>query len=179
MKVRTIDNPVIKDRITFIKTSAETGGEYSEIVVELSPGGGNEPHYHTLFTESFTVVEGELGVLDGKAEKTLGPGETASVAPGVVHCFFNRSDRVIKFKGEARPGHVGLEHFAQIAYGLARDGEVNKKGYPNRLPHIAVLMEMGDVRIPGLLFKLLAPAFKVIAARARGVERELMERYCT
>ena len=128
MQNRTIENPIIGDRVTFVRTSAETGGKVSEIVVELSPGGGNEPHYHTLFTESFTPIRGDLGVLVGEEKRTLHTGETTTVPPGVVHCFFNPTDRMVRFRGEAGPGLVGLERFAQIAYGLARDGEVNKKG---------------------------------------------------
>ena len=42
-------DPIIKDRVTFVRTSEETDGEYSKIVVHLSPGGGNEPHFHTSF----------------------------------------------------------------------------------------------------------------------------------
>ena len=181
MQNRTIENPVIRDKVTFVRTAEETGGEVSEIIVQLSVGGGNEPHYHTTFTESFTPIEGELGVLVGSEKRTLRHGETATVPPGVVHCFFNPTDQVVKFRGEARPGHTGLERFAQIAYGLARDGHVNKKGYPNKLAHVAVLMEMGDVRIPGLGFKLLAPVFGWVARRARknGIEQELVNRYCT
>ena len=59
MKVRTIENPIIKDKVTFIRTSDETNGEVSEIVVDLAPGGGNEPHYHTSFVESFSQRFGE------------------------------------------------------------------------------------------------------------------------
>ena len=181
MRNRTIENPIIGDRVTFVRTSAETGGAYSEIVVELSAGGGNEPHYHTQFAESFSPIEGDLGVLVGTERRTIRPGETATVEPGIVHCFFNATDEMVTFKGEARPGHEGLERFAQIAYGLARDGNVNKKGYPNKLAHIAILMEMGDVRIPGLAFKLMGPIFRWIARRARskGIEQQLIDRYCT
>ena len=41
-------------------------------------------------------------------------------------------------------------------------------------------MEMGDVRIPVLTFRLLAPVFRLVAAlaRRRGVEQELLTRYC-
>ncbi len=181
MKVRTIENPVIRDKVTFIRTCDETNGEVSEIVVDLAPGGGNEPHYHTSFVESFSPIKGELGVLLGKEKLAVKPGETATVPAGVVHCFFNATDHVVRFRGEARPGRKGLEQFAQIAYGLARDGYVNKKGYPNRLTHVSLLMEMGDVQIPGLTFRALAPIFRLIAAHARrrGVEQELLTRYCT
>ena len=52
MKNRIIENPIIKDKITFVRTSDETNGEVSEIIVDLSPGGGNEPHYHTSQSHS-------------------------------------------------------------------------------------------------------------------------------
>ena len=122
-----------------------------------------------------------MGVLLGQAKRVIKPGETATPPNGVIHCFFNPTDRFVRFKGEARPGRKGLEQFVQIAYGLARDGHVNKKGYPNKLSHVALLMEMGDVRIPGLTFRLLAPIFRRIAAgaRRRGIERQLITRYCT
>lgn len=181
MKNRTIENPIIKDKVTFLRTSEETGGEVTEIIVELAPGGENEPHYHTSFTESFTAIEGQLGVLAGTEERLLNPGETATVPPGLVHRFFNPSQQVVKFRGEARPAHPGLDRFIQIAYGLARDGHVNKKGYPNRLSHIALLMEMGDMRMPGLAFTIVRPVLTWIAqrARTRGVEQQLIDRYCT
>ena len=60
MQNRTIENPIIRDKIAFVRTTEETGGGVSEIIVELSVGGGNEPHYHTTFAESFTPIEGEL-----------------------------------------------------------------------------------------------------------------------
>lgn len=180
MKRRTVENPVIKDRVTFVRTSQETDGELTEIIVELAPGGGNEPHYHTSLTESFTALEGRLGIQVGGVERLLAPGQTATVEPGVVHRFFNPSDGFVKFRGVAKPGRVGAERFVEIAYGLARDGEVNAAGYPNRLSHVALLMEMGDMRLPGLMFKLAAPVLHWVARRARnrGLEAELIERYC-
>ena len=36
-------HPIEKDYATFLKTSEETGGEYTLIVVEVAPGGGTEP----------------------------------------------------------------------------------------------------------------------------------------
>lgn len=36
MKQRAIENPVIKDKVTFIRTSDEAGGELTELLVELS-----------------------------------------------------------------------------------------------------------------------------------------------
>jgi quercetin dioxygenase-like cupin family protein len=181
MRTRTIENPVIKDRVTFVKTAEETGGAFTEIIVDLAPGGGNELHVHTSFSESFTALEGRLAVQLGKEKFLLDPGQTASVPPGMVHRFYNPSDHFIKFRGLAEPGRLGSERFVEIAYGLARDGLVNAKGFPNRLSHVALLMEMGDMRMPGLAFRLMEPILHWLARRARrrGTEAELVQRYCT
>ena len=40
MEKRVFSNPHVKDKITFIKTSKETAGEYTMIEVELAAGGG-------------------------------------------------------------------------------------------------------------------------------------------
>lgn len=180
MRRRTIENPVIGDRVTFVRRAQETGGSVTEILVELSPGGGNELHYHTSVTESFTALEGQLGIVSGKEIRLLSPGEMATVPPGTVHRFFNPSDQSVRFKGEVRPGRLGMERFIEIAYGLAADGHVNSKGYPNRLSHVALLMEMGDMRMPGMMFMLATPVLHWIARRARrrGVEAALIEQYC-
>jgi quercetin dioxygenase-like cupin family protein len=59
---RTIVNPVFKDVCPFLQTSAETNGRLSELEVTLGPGGGNPLHRHTGFTETFTAIEGNLGL---------------------------------------------------------------------------------------------------------------------
>jgi quercetin dioxygenase-like cupin family protein len=64
-----------KDYATFLQTSEETGGERTLIEIELSPGGGNQPHYHLTYDEHFEVPEGALEVQLGKASRTLRPGE--------------------------------------------------------------------------------------------------------
>jgi mannose-6-phosphate isomerase-like protein (cupin superfamily) len=55
-------HPLPKDYATFLKTSEETGGEYTLIEVEVAPEGGTELHYHKTYDEHFEVVEGTLEV---------------------------------------------------------------------------------------------------------------------
>ena len=181
MKARTIEHPVIGEKLTFVRTADETGGEVTELIVELAPGGGNPLHFHTSFTESFTPLQGKLGLQLGQERRPLSPGTTLTVSPGVLHSVTNRSDEPVRFRVEVRPGQPGLERFAQIAYGLARDGLSTGNGLPRKLTHLAVLMELGDVRAPGILFALVSPLLTRIARRARrrGVERALIDRYCT
>lgn len=178
---RVITNPLIKDTATFIKTAAETGGKVSEIEITLMPGGGNPFHYHTTYEETFTAMDGELGLQAGKDKKKLilKPGEKHTVIRQTLHRFFNPGDKPIKFKIEITPGHEGFENSLRIIYGMAGDGLTNKKSVPKKLRHIAIVGIMSDMRVPGVL-SLLEPVFVRMAAKAKanGEEQMLIEKYC-
>jgi quercetin dioxygenase-like cupin family protein len=176
---RRIYNPLIKDVATFLVTSQESGGERTYLEVELAPGGGNSLHTHTDFAERFEVLEGELVVQVGHEEHVLGPGGTATAPPGALHRFYSRSSQPTRFRVELRPGHPGFEQALRIVYGMAADGLLTKGRMPRRLDHLALLMEMGGT-LPAGFPALVLPLFRLIARRARrrGVEAELIARYC-
>lgn len=175
---RKIENPIIKDTATFIQTAAESGGKVSEIELTLMPGGRNVPHYHKTFAETFTAIDGTLGLGTGKNKTIiLKPGESYTVQPMEMHFFFNPEDREIKFKVEFAPGHEGMENSLRIIYGLASDGLTNNKSIPKRLKHMAIIIRMSDTNVPGLL-TFLTPIFKLIAKRAKHEEEMLIARYC-
>jgi mannose-6-phosphate isomerase-like protein (cupin superfamily) len=177
---RTHINPILGDKITFVKTARETGGRTSLLELELLPLAQGTPlHYHDRFTETFTVLTGELSIRCGDQVKTLQPGQTFTVPVGTKHCFFNAAATPVKAMIELSPGSEGFENGIKIAYGLARDGLCNAKGLPKRLDHMALLFDMSEGRVPGLP-SLIMPIFRMIArkARVRGVEKELMTRYC-
>jgi mannose-6-phosphate isomerase-like protein (cupin superfamily) len=172
-------NPVIGDKLVFLKTSRETGGAYTLVEIELAPGGGNIPHIHGTFSETFIPLEGTLQVRSGNQQLHLHPGQTYTVPPGAPHCFSNPSDKPIRFQAELRPGHEGFENSLKIANGLASDGLTNRKGVPRNLMHLSVVGIIGDTYLPGPL-ALLMPLFRWLARRARrlGVEKQLLQRYC-
>ena len=176
---KTIVNPIFKDTCTFLRTSAETNGKVSEMEVTLSPHGGNPLHKHTGFTETFTAIEGNLSLRVNSLKIMLMPGEKITVRKGEVHRFYNESDRDIKFNLQFTPGHTGAENMLRIMYGLARDGMTNKKGIPKNLMILAVVGEIGDSAVAGIL-ALLSPILKIMAgfARSKGVDKVLLEKYC-
>ncbi len=176
---RRIINPVQHDAATFVKTADETAGAASVLELEVAPGGGNVLHYHTTFAEQFTVVSGEFGVQVGKDTFTLKPGETAVAPARSVHRWFNTTPRPAIVRVELRPGSPGFERMLQILYGLAGDGLVDQKGLPKSLVHKALLANLSDTNIPGVL-SVLAPLLRLIATRAKrqGVLRELEAQYC-
>ena len=171
-------NPVYRDKVTVLKSAAETGGLYSLGELEISPGGGNSMHVHSAFEETFTAVRGELGVvLSGKLYK-LRPGESITVARNTPHHFINKSGETIVCQVRFVPGHEGFIKGLAIAYGLAADGKTTKKGIPKNIIHLAMLIVLTDTRPSGIL-KFMFPLFKWLAAKASkdGTQQILLEKY--
>lgn len=177
---RTIENPLIQDKVTFLETATETDGKFTLVQVELAPNGGNDLHYHKTFEETFTAVEGVLGIQVGKQIIHLQKGESATAPIGSLHRFFNPSPtEKIVFNVLLQPGSEGFETTLQVAYGLARDGRTSRKGIPKSLYHMALIIQWSDTNIPGL-FTLFEPAMRWLARRAvrKGIDKTLMAEYC-
>lgn len=178
---RKIINPIIKDTISFLQTSAETNATISELELTLMPGGANFSHYHKAFTETFTAIDGALGLkLKGNKIKILQPNEVYAVSPKQVHSFFNPGDKEIRFNIKITPGHTGFENSLRILYGLAEDGLTDKKSIPKSLHHVAVIGSISDSYLPGIM-KIMSPIFNLFAKRAKqtGLEKKLIDKYCT
>ena len=98
---------------------------------------------------------------------------------GTLHRWFNTSQQPATVRVELRPGHTGFERVLQIVYGVACDGLTTKDGRPKRLSHMALVVAMADTKAPGV-FSAIAPLLRILAqsARRKGIERDLIERYC-
>ena len=175
---RTIYNPIQKDTVTFLKTAADTNGEYTLVEVTLADGGGVGLHYHKTYAEKFDCTEGELKVQLKKTVNTLLPGQSATAEPNINHRFFNASQNICKFRVELRPASRGFEQSLQIGYGLARDGETNSKGFPNNRLALAWLFDISESNLPGWMsifeFILRRQAQK---AKKLGLDQELIRKY--
>lgn len=145
-------NPIIKDRVAFLETASSSGGQRTLIRVDLAPGGGNGLHWHVHFDETFTALEGELGIALGGRDRVLKPGEKATASRRQQHRFFNPSpDRAISFHVELRPASAGFEHCMAYAYGLADEGRTTAKGVPKHPKDLAMLAFWGDTYLPGAM----------------------------
>jgi quercetin dioxygenase-like cupin family protein len=104
------------NHVTIELDRAMTGGLLDVIEVLAQPGGGPPPHSHG-FGEWFLVREGELTLCeerDGVVVTTavLSPGDSAWVAPGVVHGTLNLSSAPARFQVVGQPGAM-TGYFAQ------------------------------------------------------------------
>ena len=175
---RRIYNPVQRDAATFLETSEESGGARTLAELEVAPGGKVTPHYHLTYSERFEVLEGQLTVEIDGVRHELGPGDDAVAAPRSVHAWSNPGARRCVAHVELRPGSPGFEQSLRIVYGLAADGLVLRNGVPRNPLHAALLLDMGEVRLPGA-YAALERVLGLLAsvARRRGVDRELERRY--
>jgi quercetin dioxygenase-like cupin family protein len=175
---RKIYNPIQKDTVIFLKTAAETNGEYTLVEVELADGGGVGLHYHKTYSEKFDCMEGEVQIGLGKEIHILQPGQSAIAEPNINHLFRNRSGRPCKFTVELRPASVGFERSLQIGYGLASDGLCKGNGFPKDKLALAWLFDISESNLPGWMsifeFILRKQAKK---AKAKGIDKALTEKY--
>jgi mannose-6-phosphate isomerase-like protein (cupin superfamily) len=145
----TIHNPVTGERITFHATSADTKGESVVIECTVQPDGFvAAAHVHPSQSERFAVIDGTLGLKNGKGKLTLGRGEIAVVDPGTPHKFWNAGEDEVRFVCEVRPA-LQFESLLETMFVLAEDGKTNRKGMPNPL-RLAVIAQahFDTVRLP-------------------------------
>jgi mannose-6-phosphate isomerase-like protein (cupin superfamily) len=145
----TLTNPVTKERMTFLKTAAETNGEY--VLIELSAAPEAvvaAAHVHPAQTETFEVISGRLGAKVGRKNVLAGAGDVLVVDPGTAHKWWNAGDDELVFRTEVRPA-LGFEQLIETMFSLAADGKTNKKGMPNPI-RLAVIANnhFGDVQLP-------------------------------
>lgn len=175
---RKIYNPIQKDQVTFLKTHADTNGEYTLVEVELADGGGVGLHYHKTYSEKFDCLEGEVQVQLSKTMHLIKAGQSATAEPNINHLFRNRSGKPCKFLVELRPASRGFEQSLQIGYGLAADGLCKSNGFPKDKFALAWLFEISESNLPGWMsmfeFILRRQAKKAIR---KGTGAELVKKY--
>ena len=178
---RRIYNPLIDDYVTFVETSAESGGKRTVGEIDLAPGGGNPLHYHRTFSETFEAIEGRVGLAFINKTVYLEPGDAPVTAEiGMYHRFFNDSRERCRFRVTLEPGSTDFEKTLMVAYGLARDGLVSSNQTPKNIYHLSLLAVWSDTVFRHLRFLApFEPFFRMMAKRAarRGIEAELMAKY--
>jgi quercetin dioxygenase-like cupin family protein len=145
----TLYNPVTKERMTFLRTAAETGGEYVLIELRAEPGAVvASAHAHPSQTETFEIVSGTLGAKVDGEELEARAGDILVIEPGRAHKWWNAGDDALVFRAEVRPA-LRFEQLIETMFSLAADGKTNGKGMPNVL-RLAVIARhhLDDVVLP-------------------------------
>ncbi len=165
---QTNTNAVSGERITFIRTSADTGGEVLEVELELAPDGHVPAmHVHPRQEERFEVLEGTMSFRLGRRKITAGPGETVVVPAGAAHKFANAGDGAARCRVEVRPA-LKMEELFETACALAEEGKTTRKGMPRPL-HLALFVHAfrDEVQAPFPPAWMQRASLKPLAALAR------------
>ncbi len=168
-----IENPVTGERIVFLKTSRETGGQAVVIETYVQPNGFvAAAHVHPSQEERFEVLSGEVGFKIGREKTVAGPGQRLVVPAGTPHKFWNAGDDVARFVCEVRPA-LQFEALLETMFPLAADGKTNRKGMPNLL-RLAVIanahFDTVQLPFPPALLQRMALALGAPAGRLFGYE---------
>jgi quercetin dioxygenase-like cupin family protein len=174
----TIENPLTGERMTFLKTTADTNGQSFEFEFLAPPGWAVSEHIHPHQQERTQMVAGELSGRVAGEEFRLVPGEVRVVPSGVVHAWRNPSEEEEgRFSVEFSPA-LKMESGFETAWALARDGKATKAGLPkNPLQLVVFANEHKDevfltrppIPVQKVLFAvlgLLAPVGRLLGYRA-------------
>jgi quercetin dioxygenase-like cupin family protein len=99
-----VENPATGERLTFVRTAADTGGELLEMEnVWTRADHRTAPHRHPGMEETWEVVSGRAGFRIGDDELVAGPGDVVVAAPGVMHSAWNESGGATTLRITMRP----------------------------------------------------------------------------
>jgi quercetin dioxygenase-like cupin family protein len=111
-------------------------------VVELNilPGEKTPWHYHTLFSETFTVLKGTLEVGKGRDILHLKQGDLAIIKPNEKHYYHNVSNEECIVTTTIKPGNKNFENALLILKGLANDGLATEAGTPKKFSDLVLFV---------------------------------------
>lgn len=169
----TIEHPLTGERMTFLETSASTGGKCLRVRLDVRPGGSiPNLHVHPGAEECFEVAAGRLQIRKAREAWVAAAGETVFVPPGIAHVWGNPFDEPAAVIAYLRPA-LRAETFFETFFGLARDGKLDPvRNLPKSMLQAALLFHdyRAEMRLPGLpgaVVRGLSAAAAPVA-RARG-----------
>jgi uncharacterized protein YndB with AHSA1/START domain len=143
-----LENPATGERLVFLRTAADTGGELLEYELEFVPRGfAIRDHLHPRQAERHEILEGPLGIVVAGRERRLGPGDVEDVPVATQHRIFATQDAPLKARFALRPA-LESEVLLETLFGLARDGKVDAKGNPSPLQLAVIFSEFAELGRP-------------------------------
>ena len=174
----TIENPLTGERMTFLKTAADTNGKSFEFEFVAPPGWSVSEHIHPHQQERTEMISGVLSGRVAGEEFRLLPGEVCLVPSGVFHAWRNPSEEEeVRLSVEFSPA-LKMESGFETAWALARDGKATKAGLPKNPLQLVVfanehkdevLLTRPPIPVQKALFAvlgLLAPVGRLLGYRA-------------
>ena len=119
-----IESRRFDERMVFVRTAEETGGELLEMEVRYKPAQSWDDvpyHLHPNQDEQFTVLDGMITVEIAGVRRTYVAGEQFSVPRGTEHAMRNLGTQPVQVRWEVRPA-LRTQQFFETTFGLADEG---------------------------------------------------------
>jgi mannose-6-phosphate isomerase-like protein (cupin superfamily) len=167
-----IENARTGQRMKFVITGEDSGGELLRLE-EHSPPGPFEPvHVHPEQVSTAEVLSGSLLFMVKGREVRVNAGERLEIPANTPHTFRNDGKDVVEWIGEFRPALRSAEFF-ETFFVLSQRGELDEGGMPSLL-QIAVSAPVfaREIRLasPPWAIQRLALAPLAPLARLRGLQ---------
>ncbi|OAL34967.1 hypothetical protein AYO20_05682 [Fonsecaea nubica] len=170
-----------------VESSLTNGGERTVIDSDLAPGASAPSHYHTDFTETFTLVSGSMTVWTSEDldEANFRPielevGKAVPVPPNTLHKFLvNEQSRVHVVMS---PGTLGFERTILIMRGTQADGTYTQFSSPETESGATFYCVLGDLTNTIFVGEAKAHLDALLAAKGTEVEsikQELISKYAS
>jgi mannose-6-phosphate isomerase-like protein (cupin superfamily)/uncharacterized protein YndB with AHSA1/START domain len=182
---QVLQNPATGERLTFLRTAADTGGEVLEYELEFVPRGfAARDHLHPHQEERHEVLGGRLGIVVAGRTRELGAGDVETVPVGTRHRIFPLQDGPVHARFSIRPA-LESEQLLETLFGLAQSGKVGRRGEPNPLRLAVIFDEFRELGrpprpSPAVQRAMLAPAAalgRALGYRARFAEEATRGEY--
>jgi mannose-6-phosphate isomerase-like protein (cupin superfamily) len=113
---QVVEEPVTGQRIRFVRTATETGGEVLEFELWLRGGDGSvgRPHRHLRQEERVRLLEGKVAYRIGRDRGRAGAGDELVIPPGASHVLRTHGDEEVHALVEVRPAHRMEEFFVRF-----------------------------------------------------------------
>ncbi len=161
---RVITNPITRERITFVRTGAETQGACLIFECRCAPGGVRLPvHIHRTYEERFEILAGTLGAICGAAEYRLGAGDRVVLPPGIRHQWWNAGEDELHFRVEVTPARE-LETALEAICGLAQRGGMTRRCVPKNPFALAYIARVSETYLPGVPIALQQAGLAVLTS---------------
>jgi mannose-6-phosphate isomerase-like protein (cupin superfamily) len=169
-----IEHPVTGERIEFLTTAEDTGGESLRMELLVEPRGfAAAEHVHPRQDEHFKILSGTIRYRVDGVEREAGAGDELVVPKGVTHVWENGGDEDLRMILEFRPA-LRSEEFFESYFALGQDGKTNPKtGLPNPVRMAVLLHEFrNEIHLarPPLLVQRIAFGALALVGRLLGYE---------
>jgi quercetin dioxygenase-like cupin family protein len=141
---QTVENRATGERVTFVRTAADTNGELLELDLVWPREGLRAPeHVHPEMEERYQVTAGTAAFRIGGEERTGRPGDVITVPPGTPHLAWNPTGGEVRLKVEFRPA-LRWEDFVERLFALTP-----ASGEPDREQLGELMREFRREIVPG------------------------------